>query len=214
MPISRCAGSTTKIWKKNFRQILLRRVAQKIDHLPGGPERRRRHQRRLHQTAGGIFRIFEAALERDALDRRHRLQNFALLLRRQIFDEKESIVRLEFGDALGDRLGRQFLHNLIADIGVDLGQRSEVEVAAHEFDELRPHFAGQIFDEGRKIGFVQLASKAPHLVLVFGRHCIGDLGEEFRPDHARFAFLRRNLGKIALMRLRVEMGHLPILTRA
>ncbi len=199
--------------EEGFGQILLRRVAQKIDHLPGGPERRRRHQRRLHQAAGGILRIFETALERDALDSRHRLEDFALFLPVEILEQHERVVGLEFRHAIGDRPGRQFLENLITNIGIDFGERGEVEVAAHEFDQLRARIAGQILDKGRKIGLVQIARQTPHLVRVFGRNRIGDIGDEFRPDHAVFVIFRREFGEITL-RLGVEMGHLLILTRA
>ena len=48
-----------------LRQVL--GLAHMVDDLAHRPEGRHRHEVRLHETAGGVLRIFEVALERGAI---------------------------------------------------------------------------------------------------------------------------------------------------
>ena len=66
---------------------------------------------RLHPPAGGVFRVVEAAGERDALRRRQLLENFGLLFLRQIVEDRDGIVGFDLAHAFGDRPRRQFVEN-------------------------------------------------------------------------------------------------------
>ncbi len=60
-------------------------IAHRVDRLPRGPERRHGHQRRLHQTPGGIVWKIQRALQGGAVDRRHRVEDLVLILLVEIF---------------------------------------------------------------------------------------------------------------------------------
>ena len=80
------------------------RLAHVVDRLADGPVRRHRDELGLHPAAGGIFRIKQAALERDALRRRQLLEDLLLLLLVEAFQQLDRVVGFELADALGNRL--------------------------------------------------------------------------------------------------------------
>ena len=96
-----------------------------------GPRSNGRHRDELglHAPAGRIFRVVQAALQRDALGRRQLLEDLGLVVLRQVFEDVDRVVGIEVAHALGDGLGRQLLEDFLADRVVDLGQRREVERA-------------------------------------------------------------------------------------
>ena len=113
----------------------------------------------LHAPAGGVFRIVEAALERDALDRRQLLEDLGLIFLRQVFQDGDGVVGIELAHALGDGFRRQLFEDLLADGVVDLGQRGEVEIRAHQRDQARAQFRIERLDDGAGVGLVQLADQ-------------------------------------------------------
>ena len=96
---------------------------------PDGPERRDRDELGLHPPAGGVFRIVEAARERDPVGRRQLVEDLVLLLLRQVLRGSRRR-RRNRGRARPRRRARwrQLLEDLLADRVVDLGQRGEVEI--------------------------------------------------------------------------------------
>ena len=78
-----------------------------VDRLPDIPVWRDGDELRLHPPAGKIFRIVEAARERDALGLRQLLEDLSLFILRQVFQDGDRVVGLQFTHALGDRLRRQ-----------------------------------------------------------------------------------------------------------
>ncbi len=116
----------------------------------------------LHAPAGRVFRIVEAAGERDALERRQLLEDLGLLVLRQVFEDRDRVVGIELAHALGDRFGRQLVEDLLADRIVDLGQRGEVEVAPHQLDQARSQLRIERLDDVADVGFVQVADQRQH----------------------------------------------------
>ena len=70
----------------------LRLFAHVVDRPPDVPERRHGDEVRLHQPAGRLLRIVEAALDGGALDRRHLGEDLRLLLRLEVLEEADRIV--------------------------------------------------------------------------------------------------------------------------
>jgi hypothetical protein len=64
-------------------------------------------------------------------------RNLGLLVPVEVLQDVDRIVGVELAHALGDGLGFELVEDLFADRVVDLGQRREIEVAAHELDEAR-----------------------------------------------------------------------------
>ena len=135
----------------------VRRLAHVVDRLADGPVRRHRDELGLHPPAGGIFRIIEAALERDALGQRQLLENLLLVLLVEVFEHLDRIVGFELADALGDGLRRQFLEDFLADGLVDFGQRREVEIARRSARPGGAVVGIERLDQVAEIGLVQVA---------------------------------------------------------
>ena len=72
------AGIDDEYLRERLRQIL--GVAGEIDHLTDGPERRHGNEVRLHEAAGGLFRVQQVALQCGALALRHLIENFLLVV--------------------------------------------------------------------------------------------------------------------------------------
>ena len=158
-PSSLCAGVDHVELEEAVRQI--GGLAHVVDGVADGPGRRHRDELGLHAPAGGVLRIVQDALERDALGRRQLLQDLGLLLLRQVFENVGGVVGIELAHALGDGLGRQLLEDFLADRVVDLGQRGEVELAAHQLDEARAQFRIERLDQVAGVGLVQFAGQRP-----------------------------------------------------
>ena len=130
-----------------------------VDGLPDRPRWRHRDELGLHAPAGRVFRIVQAARQRDSLGRRKLLQDFGLLVLRQILQDGDRIVGIELAHAFGDGLGRQLFEDFLADGIVDLGQRREVEVVPHEPDQAGAQLRLERLDQVADIGLVQVADQ-------------------------------------------------------
>ena len=156
-------------------------LAHVVDGLPDGPGRRHRDELGLHAPPGRLFRIVEAR-ELGALGRRKLLEDFGLLFLGQVFQDVDGVVGIEIADALGDGLGRQLLEDFLAHRVVDFGQRREVEVLAHQLDELRPQIPVERLDQVAGVGFVQFADQRAQQAGVASFDRLGDLFEVLRAD--------------------------------
>jgi hypothetical protein len=110
--------------------------AHVVDRLPDRPCRRHRDELGLHPPPGGLFRVVEAAGERGAFGDRKLVENLGLVFLGQVLEDVDRVIGVELAHALGDGLGFQFLEDLLAHGVVDFGERREVEVGAHQLDEL------------------------------------------------------------------------------
>src|SRR5215813_11367135 len=135
------------------------RLAQMVDRAPDGPYWRNGYELGLHAPTGGVFRVEQAARERDALKRRELLQNLGLLVLRQVRQDGHRIVGFELAHAFGHRLGRQLFENLFADGVVDLGQRRKIEVVAHQLDQLGTQLRLERLDQIADVSLVQIADE-------------------------------------------------------
>ena len=156
-PVSRRSAIDDVDLPEAVRQV--GRLAHVVDGLADRPIRRDRDELVLHPPAGGVFRIVEAALERDALDRRQLLEDLGLILLRQVLEDGDGVVGIELAHALGDGLGRQLFEDLLADGVVDLGQRGEVEIRAHQLDQARAQIRIERLDDVAGVGLVQVADE-------------------------------------------------------
>ena len=199
------------------------RLAHVVDGLADGPERRHRDELGLHPPAGGVFRIVQAALERGALGRRQLLEDVGLLVLRQVLQDVDGVVGIELADALGDGLGRQLLEDLLAHRVVDLGERGEVERAAHQLDQARAQLRIERLEEIADVGLVQFADQLGQRSGVAGVDRGDHPLDEVPPQRAVVIAKRRRfrLGRGAVLfiehaepRGRVVAGKTPVLRRA
>ena len=111
------------------------RIAHVVDRLPHRPLRRHRDELGLHPPSGGVFRIKQPALERDALRWRQLFEDLFLILFIERFEQFDGIVGFEFANTFGDRFRLELLEDFLANGVVDLVQRREVEIRAGHFDK-------------------------------------------------------------------------------
>ena len=126
-----------------------------VDGLPHRPERRHGDEIGLHDAAGRVFRIFEAALERDALEMRKLGEDVGLLVLVEVLEQIDGFVGIELLQGLGHLLGRHVLEHLVAHRLVELGQRRGLEVVAEHGDEDAARLGTQQLDQVGKVGFMQ-----------------------------------------------------------
>ena len=165
-------------------------LAHVVDRLPDGPARRHRDELGLHPPPGGLFRVIEALRQRDAVGRRHLLEDLGLILLRQVFEDVDRIVGIEVAHALGDGLGLQFFEDLLAHRVVDFGERREVEVLAHQLDELRAQILIERLDQVAGVGLVQFADQRAQQAGVAPRDRLGDRLDKFGTNRAGFVAQR------------------------
>ena len=132
------------------------------------------------------------ALDRAALGRRHLLEDFGLLLPRQVFEDVRGVVGIEVAHALGDGSRRQLLEDFLADRVLDLGERGEIELAAQQLDEAGAQVGVERLDQVAGVGFVQLADQRlqGRGVAAFDR--LAHPVEEFGTDRAVVVAERRS----------------------
>ena len=138
--------------------------AHVVDGLANGPERRHGDQLDLHQPAGGVFRVFQAALDRQPVGDRDLGEDFRLLLRLQPFEQIDPVIGLELGNGLGHRVRRQDIEHFVEHLFVKLGQRRIVDVAIEQLDELFALLRAHQLHEVGKIGLVQALRQQPQPV--------------------------------------------------
>ena len=106
-----------------------------------------------------LFGIVQATGERGTVGLRQLLEDFCLLVFRQVLEDRDGVVGLELADAFCHRLRRQLIEDLVAHRVVDLGQRGEVEVDAEQRDEPRALLRLQRLDQRAHVGFMQVADQ-------------------------------------------------------
>ena len=79
----------------------------------------------------------------------------------QVLEDVGGVVGIEVADAFGDGLRRQLFEDFLADRVVDLGERREVELAAHQLDEARAQLRIERLDQVAGVGLVQVADELP-----------------------------------------------------
>ena len=131
------------------------RLAHIVDRLPHRPERRHGDEIGLHDAAGRILRIFEAALERETLEMRKLGEDVGLLFLVEVLDEIDRVVGIELLQRLGHLLGRHGLEHLVAHRLVEFGQRRGIEVLAERSDERAALLGTEQLDQIGKVGLVQ-----------------------------------------------------------
>ncbi len=142
---------------ETIRQI--RRLAQVIDGLSDRPGGRHRDELGLHAPTGGIFRIQQAARQRDAFTQRKLLQDFCLLVLRQVLQNGHRVIGVESAHAFGNRFGRQLLEDFVADGVVDFGQSREIEGVSHQLDQSRTKLRIECLDHIADVRLVQVGDQ-------------------------------------------------------
>jgi hypothetical protein len=183
-------------------------LAHVVDGMADGPGRRHGDEFGLHAPAGRAFRIVQDALKRTAFGRRELFEDLVLFLLREILENIRGVVGIEIADALGDRLGRHLFEDFLTDRVVDLGERGEVELAAHQFDEAPSQLRVERLDQVAGVGLMQFAGQCPQAagivavdrrshaideistdraLLVAERHGVCRRGHVFLVEHAGLA---------------------------
>ena len=150
--------------------------------------------------------------ELDAIARRHLLEDLGLVLLRQVFEDVDRVVGIEIAHALRDGPGLEFLEDLLAHRVVDFGQRREVEVLAHQLDQLRAQLGIERLDQVAGVGLVQLADQRAQQPRVAPRDRLGDGLDEFGADRAFCVAQRRPRGAFGVMGRR--LGHVFLVDHA
>ena len=80
-----------------------------VNDVTYGPEWCHSHEVRLHETAGGFFRVFEVALNGLAVAGGNLRQNFLLIARFEVFDYVSGVIGIKIRDGLGQHaIGERF----------------------------------------------------------------------------------------------------------
>ncbi len=169
---------------KPVRQV--RRVAHVVDRLPHGPIRRHRDEFGLHPTAGGIFRIKQAAFERIALLGGKLLQDLFLVLLVHALEQFDGVVGFELAHAFGDGLGLELLEDFLADGIVDFVQRRKVEIRAGQFYQLDAVIGLDRLDQVAEIGLMQFRDNLAQQRDIGFVNGAGDFLDEFVANFAIF----------------------------
>ena len=111
-------------------------------------------------------------------------QDLFLVLLVEVFEDVDRVVGIEPFDRRGDLLVRHVLDDLLADRIVDLGQRGEVELVAHEADELRTLLRLKRDQQIAELRLVQPADVGTQELRVPVLDCLFDAGEIARIDPA------------------------------
>ncbi len=164
----------------------IRRVAHVVDRLPHGPVRRHRDEFGLHPPAGGIFRIFKAALERVALRWRQLFEDFLLVLLVEALEQFDGVVGFQFANALRDRLGFEFLEDFLADGVVDFVQRREVEIRPGQLDQADAVVGFERRDQIAEIGLMEFRDHGAQERRIGGMDRARDFLDEFVANFAIF----------------------------
>ena len=135
------------------------RLAHVVDGLAHGPSGADRDELGLHAPAGRVLRVFEAARQRIALVGGKLVEDFRLLVLRQVLEDDDGVVGIELAHPFGHGLGRQLLEDLLADRIVDLGQGGKIEVVPHELDQPRSQLRIERLDQIADIGLMQIADQ-------------------------------------------------------
>src|SRR4029077_12781362 len=133
------------------------RLAQVVDGLSDRPDGRHGNELGLHAPAGRVFRVEQAARQRDPLGSGKLIENLGLLVLRQVLEDGHRIIGIELAHAFGHGLGRQLFEDFLADGVIDLGQRGKIEVVPHQLDELGAQIRVERLDQIADVGLVQVA---------------------------------------------------------
>ncbi len=138
----------------------------------------------MHPPPRGVFRIFQAPLDRDALGRRQLFEDFLLLLLAQRLEQFDGVVGFQFADTLRDRLGFELFENLLADGTVDFVQRREVEIGTGQFHQTDTVIRFKRPDQIAKIGLMQFRHDRAQQRRIGGMDRARDLRDELMADFA------------------------------
>ena len=160
--------------------------AHEVDRLLHRPEGRHGDEIGLHDAAGRVFGIFEAALQRDALEMRELGKDVGLLVLVEVLEQIDGFVGIELLQRLCHLLGRHVLQHLIAHPLVELGQRRGLEVVAEHGDEDAARLRTQQLDQVGEVGFMQRQRQLADFggVALIDRRADGM--QEIGADRARF----------------------------
>ena len=166
-----------------LRQVL--GLAHVVDHLPHGPERRHRHEVRLHETAGRFLGVLQVALEGRSLPGRHLREDLLLLRLIEVFQQISGVVRFQLGDCFCKNTFRQLVQKLVAHGAIEFGQNFRVEthqpnerisvtrcIGLQQLDDVgqigRPHVVRQARSLGRISGVEGFGDQSTRLAALFG----------------------------------------------
>ena len=184
---------------KPVRQI--RRFAHVVDRLPRVPVLRHGDELGLHPPPGGIFRIYQAALERIALRRRQLFEDLLLVLLVETFQQFDGVVGFQFANALGDRLRFEFLKDFLADGVVDFVERREIEIRAGEFHQRDTVVGLERRDQIAEIGLMEFRHDRPQQRRIGGMDRLRDCFDKFVANFAVFVTHRETVQQRRIGRL-------------
>ncbi len=167
--------------EEQLRQVVAL-FADVVDGVAHAPELGRGHHLALHQAAGGLLIIAQAALDRGAVDVRHGRQNAFALVVLKVLDHGGGVIGIQFLQGLGQGAVRHPLQHLfpnpVVQFGQGLGQQLRRQPQHHDGAVFRRQEAHQVGD----VGGVQILEQRtqPHAVAVVGG--VHDFLDELRGE--------------------------------
>ena len=157
-----------------------------VDRLPHRPERWHGNEIGLHDAAGGVLRIFEAAFQRGALERRQLGEDVRLLFLVEVLDDIDRFVGIELLKRLRHLFGGHHFEHLVAHRLVELRQRRGIEVGPERGDQRAALFGAEQLDEIGEVGRVQRKRQLSYARRVAIVDRSGDGVQELRADSTLF----------------------------
>jgi len=132
------------------------------------------------------------------------IENLDLFLFRQVGQDVGSIVGRKLAHSLGDRRDRHVLEDFLAHCILDLGQRGEIEGAAHQLDEAGAQLWFERLDQVAGVSLVQLAGQRAQRLRIADRnrraHAVEKLGAERPVLIAPVIGLARRGGRVLVLK--------------
>ena len=155
------------------RQLVAR--AKIVDDLADLPMLRHRDQVALHQAAGRFLRIGQRFLDRGAVVGLHRAQHGLLLVRLEVFEDRDRVVGVELGREVGHLLRLHLVDHVLADMLVELGIDVGVDNSGERLDQVPALVGRSELDQVGDVGGVEVGDQGARRLVV----AVGDRVEHF-----------------------------------
>ena len=128
---------------------------------------------RIHEAAGGVLRVGQDLGQAGTVLLRHRAEDLAGDLVRQVVQDVREVVEFEVSDRLDQLFRRTAANQGATDLIVDVDQDLAVQVGVGHFPDGQALGYGQGLQQVADLGSRQVAQQLPDLELRAGIQCLG-----------------------------------------